>query len=154
MKPFRFRLTRLMHLKQAEKKQRAAELAHEQMQLRARESELASAERQEDAVRESYAGLAGRPAKASAWEGALNALGAAKKHVHKRQDVVHRAAEQVDAARERLVQKAREFETLERLRLRQWREHQLENQRSEQKENDEKAVIRFSREHHSNNTSN
>ncbi len=143
MKPFRYRLARLQHLKDAEKKQRAAELAQEQSVLRAREADLGRAETERVQVLKLYGSLSNRPTEARMWDGAQLALGAAGLHVARRRDAVRRAADQVEQARERLVQKAREFETLERLRLRLWREHALENQRSEQKENDEKAVTRF-----------
>lgn len=146
MKPFRFRLARLLHLKDAEKKQRAAELAVEQGLLREREDDLGRAEVERENVQSLYGALSGRPAEARTWEGAQLALGAAKQHILRRQEAVRRAADQVEQARERLVQKAREFETLERLRLRLWREHTLEKLRFEQKENDEKAVTRFGRD--------
>jgi flagellar export protein FliJ len=146
MKLFRFRLARLMHLKQAEKQQRAVELAHEQSLMRQCEAQL-EASRQECAeVAESYAALSTRPSEARQWDGALLALGAAKQGVLRRTDLLRRASERVEQARERLVKKSREAETLERLRQRRWQEYSLENLRNEQKENDAKAVTQFLRD--------
>src|SRR3990172_2089647 len=129
MKPFRFRLARLMHLKQAEKKQRAVELAHEQGLMRECEAQLDDSRQECAVVAESYAALSERPSEARQWDGALLALGAAKREVLRRIDLVRRASERVEQARERLVQKSREAETLERLRQRRWREYALENLR-------------------------
>jgi flagellar export protein FliJ len=146
MKLFRFRLARLMHLKQAEKKQRAIELAHEQSLMRQCEAQLEDSRQEWAEVAESYAALSARPSVARQWDGALLALGAAKQEVLRRTDLVRRASERVEQARERLVKKSREAETLERLRQRRWREYSLENLRDEQKENDAKAVTRFLRD--------
>jgi flagellar export protein FliJ len=146
MKPFRFRLARLLHLKHAEKKQRAAELAREQHELRRTESALADSREQCAKVQHSYAALSARPARACEWDGAVHALGAAELEISRRIDLVRRAGIQVELARERLIQKAREAETLDRLRQRQWSEHVHESLRSEQKDNDAKAVARFIRD--------
>jgi len=146
MKPFRFRLARLLQLKLAEKKQRAIELAHEQQALRVREAELEDSHAQHAKVGCSYAALSTRATRASEWEGAVLALGAAELEISRRVGRVRQASDLVDQARERLVQKAREAETLDRLRQRRWREHVLEDLRAEQKENDAKAVTQFIRD--------
>jgi len=146
MKPFRFRLARLLQLKRAEKKQRAIELAHELHELHKKESALAESREERAEVQRSYAALSARPARASEWDGAVLALGAAELGISRRTDLVRRAGVQVEQARERLILKAREAETLERLRQRQWSEHVRESLRSEQKENDAKAVAQFIRD--------
>ena len=147
MKPFRFRLGRLLQIKQAEKKQRAAELARERHELFQKEAALADSQQERAQVQRSYAALTTRPARACEWDGAILALEASELEISRRLEIVRRAAEQVEQARERLIQKAREAETLDRLRQRQWREHTLENLRSEQKENDARAVTQYTRDH-------
>ncbi len=146
MKPFRFRLARLLHLKQAEKKQCAAALAREQNELHKMETVLAEVRCHCTLIENSYGTLSTRVSNVREWSGAQLALEIAERHVATQVEAIRLAAQRVEDARDRLILKAREAETLERLRQRQWFDYNHERQREEQKENDAKAVDRFTRD--------
>ncbi len=147
MKPFRFRLTRVLQLNEAEQRQCAIALAQENNALGAEQQRLSLRIDQQDQVEQSYAGLAGRQTSVTDWVVAEHALSGAKTRVMKQSQAVKKAETQVEKARVVLVRKSSEVETLKRLRERKRKEYDVQFRRDEQKQIDEKAVERFAHSH-------
>jgi flagellar FliJ protein len=145
MKPFRFRLRRLLRLNEAERRQRAIALEQKNAALRAEEQTLAQLQGARRAVENSYAQLSTVPTRASDWMTAQNALVGAGQRIAAQSKTVANTAAAAEQVRMTLIAKAQEVETLRRLRRRRRKEYDLELRREVQKENDEKAVQRFTR---------
>jgi len=143
MRAFRFRLARLLHLREAEKRQRASELAVKR-QIFDRQQQVL---REELSIREettgSYRDLKQRPTTAASWATARDSVRLAELRVARQATVTRESLAEVDRARDRLVEKSREVESYHRLRERQRAEHDTEARREEQKELDEMAIQRF-----------
>ncbi|MEW5701274.1 MAG: flagellar export protein FliJ [Candidatus Zixiibacteriota bacterium] len=145
MKPFHFRLQRLLRLKVAEKGQCALALGRSRHELGMREDELRAAEDRHGSMTESYLRLADKPSCPSDWILGRNALDAAHRRVQERQTAVQQAATRVEEARLRLVEQSREVEAYQRLRRKAWEEHNREVQRTVQKDIDATAGEKFTR---------
>ena len=145
MRPFRFRLERLLRLKLAEKRQCAVALGRARHELGRREEDLLQARQQREGVTSSYARLAGVASRPADWIIAQNALNTAHRRVLERQAAVSQAQAKVEEARLRLVEQSREVEVYQRLRRREWEEYSLEVRRAGQKEIDAVATEQFSR---------
>jgi flagellar FliJ protein len=143
MKPFRFRLARLLRLKLAEKRQRAIALGRALHDLDSREAALAVAQRQRDEIVSTYARLADAPSRPADWTIAQNALVAAQRRINERRTAVQQAEAKVEEARLLLLEQSREVEVYQRLRRKEWEEYSRDVQRAEQKEIDAVAGERF-----------
>jgi flagellar export protein FliJ len=145
MKPFRFRLHRLLRLNEAERRQRAIALEQKNAALRAEEQHLARLQGDRRVVEDSYAQLPTALTRASDWTTAQNALVGAGRRIAAQSKTVADTAAEAEKVRITLIAKAREVETLRRLRRRRRKEYDLELRRDVQKQNDEKAIQRFAR---------
>jgi len=143
MRPFRFRLARLLRLKLAEKRQRAIALGRAQHDLDSCEAALAAAQQQRDGIVTAYARLADAPSRPADWTIAQNALIASQRRINERRTTVQQAEAKVEEARLLLVEQAREVEVYQRLRRKEWEEYSRDVQRAEQKEIDALAGDRF-----------
>jgi flagellar export protein FliJ len=143
MKPFHFRLARFLRLNEAERRQFAIALAQENHKLDAELQILDDRRTEQLDVQRSYASLAGQHRNVNDWLGAERALTGAKSKVKKQSQLVKQAEARVEKARDELVKKSSEVETLKRLRERKRREYDIQYRRHEQKQIDEKAVERF-----------
>lgn len=140
MKPFRFRLQRLLRLMQGQKQQLVVALARAQTQADdARRAHIA-AQTLAFSVADAYLRLREKPATASDWETARDALNAARGRVDQHAVTVRKADALVEEARERLVDHSRQVEVYERLRLRRLREHEIDSRRTDQKGLDAVAI--------------
>lgn len=147
MKPFHFRLARFLRLNEAERRQYAIALAQENLKLDAELQTLDERLRRQLDVQHSYASLAGRQTNVTDWLIAERALTGAKATVKKQSQAVKKAEARTEMARDVLVKKSSEVETLRRLRERKRREYDIQYRRNEQKQIDEKAVERFAQSH-------
>ena len=145
MKPFRFRLQRLLHLGEGEKKQLASEMAVRRSELEEAEAACATQEQIQQRAEESYARLSVEGGPASGWIGAQLSIHAASRQVKRGEDAIRAAMIKLEEARERLVEKSREVETYVRLRQRRLEEHHDESLRQAQKVLDEVANVRSAR---------
>lgn len=143
MRAFRFRLARLLHLREAEKRQRASELAVKRQEFDHQQQILREELREREATTGSYRDLKRHPASAASWASARDAVRLAEVRVARQATVTRETLAEVDRARDRLIEKSREVESYHRLRERQRAEHDTEARREEQKGLDEMAVQRF-----------
>ena len=143
MKPFRFRLARFLRLNEAQKRQCSIALAQENRALDLEQAALDGRVAQHNQIEQSYASLARHSASVTDWIIAERALSGAKSEVRKQSQAVRTAETRVEIARDVLVRKSSEVETLKRLRKRRRQEYEIQYRRDEQKQTDEKAVDRF-----------
>jgi len=146
MRAFHFRLARLLHLREAEKRQRALELAQKRQKFDEEQRALREELHRREETTGSYRGLSRRPAAAAFWLGAKDAMRLCELRVARQANVTRAALDAVDHARDLLVEKSREVETYHRLRTRQQAEHEQAAHHEEQKGHDEVATQRFNQQ--------
>ncbi|MBD3297060.1 MAG: flagellar export protein FliJ [candidate division Zixibacteria bacterium] len=142
MRAFRFRLERLLHLREAEKQQCALELAEKRRLFDQEQRRLRQELRERERVTTSYRRLGRQASAAWSWNSARDAMRAAETRVANQAKTTKAALDEVDQARERLVEKSGEVESYVRLREKQREEHDLAARRAEQKVHDDTAVDR------------
>lgn len=140
MKKFNFRLQKLMDAKQGEERQKQRELGFEQSKLSEEEERLGKLDKDRQEADSGQRKLIGSSAKVSDllvqhfWQRTLD------KKIRVQEEVVDEQEQQVEDARERLVEVSREKKLLEKLRERRFNEHKVQNDRSQQNQLDDIAA--------------
>ena len=145
MRPFRFRLERILHLGESQKQQLAVELAARGRELDRVEDELRNQQETQAIAMAAREQLSGQGGLAAAWTGAQLALASAVRQVRKAEDGVRSASLKVEESRDRLIEQSREVETYSRLCQRRREEHRDETLRLAQRDIDEVANTRRTR---------
>ncbi|GAB4317244.1 MAG: hypothetical protein Kow0074_05730 [Candidatus Zixiibacteriota bacterium] len=146
MRAFRFRLERLLNLREAEKQQCALELAECRRRFDQEQEQLREQLRERERVTMLYRLLGRQSVSAWSWTSTRDALRAAEIRVAEQAKVTKQALDEVDRARDRLMEKAGEVERYVRLREKQRQEHAIAVLRAEQKVHDDTAVDRHLRQ--------
>ncbi len=132
-----------MHLREAEKQQCALELAEKRRLFDQEQEQLRHELRERERLTTSYRHLGRHVSAAWSWNSARDAMRAAEMRVANQAKTTKAALNEVEKARERLVEKSGEVERYVRLRDKQRQEHDLAARRAEQKVHDDTAVDRY-----------
>lgn len=143
MKRFRFRLDRLLHLKESEREQRIAALVAAQGRLADCEAVLLATRETYSRLQDEYGVLAAGSTTPERVMTAQNAMALCRERIAARGVDVKTAAAEADSARAELREKSREMEILVRLREKKLSEHRREESREDQKRLDAMAVQQF-----------
>jgi flagellar export protein FliJ len=143
MRRFHFRLERLLHLRESERQQQVVNLAELRRQLRDCERKLENARAEFEELQNSYRSAQAQKTSPEMLMTVQYALAVAQHSIDERAEAVHRAQDEVEAAREQLVAKSREVDIVQRLRRNQWEEFSISEGRREQGRIDATAVQQF-----------
>lgn len=143
MRKFRFRLDRLLHLKESEREQRITALATAQQGLDDCQAFLLMAREAYSDTQDAYGDLAAGSTTPEILMTAQNSLAVCRDRIVARKADMEAAAVSAESARARLREKSREMEILVRLREKKLSEHRREESREDQKRLDATAVQQY-----------
>jgi flagellar export protein FliJ len=143
MKRFRFRLDRLLHLREAERRQEEVALAREQQLVNAREEELAASHREFGRSQGAHRDLMNSATSSELLMTGQFALDAAEGRIAACGEALRLAQEAFEVVRERLIERSQAVDILDRLRRKRRQEHDLVEGRADQNRIDAMAVQQY-----------
>lgn len=142
MSAFRFRLDRVLRLRERAEREQARALGEALREEAAREAEARAAAERLARAAEQIGAADGHELPAGALANLRLARGAAEEQVDAARERVDEAGRQVDEERERWHEKRRDVRTLEKLREHRHEEWKLDETRREQKQSDDQTSSR------------
>ena len=146
MRRFRFRLDRVLHLREAERSQEVVALAHEQQLVNARRSELEASRQEYVRLQHQYRDLMNRATSSEILMTSQHASEASQGRIATCVEALRKAEAAFEVVRERLIERSKAVDILDRLRLRRLQEHEYTEGRADQNRIDAIAVQQYALE--------